>query len=267
MKERLLKGGLVVFGALLLSSVGLFAADSLQGIDRSLVGLAGVGAGNLCPSGTVLIKQINVCVDVYEASPGDDCTHQEPRNITETENNIRSACGSKSESGKMPWRYVSLTQAQTICAANGKRLPSSDEWYVASVGINPDSCVTKSNTGQSGLTGEADCVSPVGVHDTIGNVWEWVNETVTNGQFEERELPKEGYVASVDTAGVAITTSEAEQEMYRSDYFWSKSEGTFGMIRGGFYGGGSDSGLFSINATVDTSFASAGVGFRCVYDL
>ncbi len=101
----------------------------------------------------------------------------------------------------------------------------------------------------------------------IGNVWEWVDETVQDGSFSDRKLPETGYVASVDASGVAITTAEQEQQLYGADYFWSKHEGTFGMIRGGFYGGESDAGLYAVNASVQTSFSSPGLGFRCVEDV
>ncbi len=102
----------------------------------------------------------------------------------------------------------------------------------------------------------------------VGNVWEWVDETVTNRSFNERELPMEGYVTEVDASGVAITTDAVKgSELYGDDYFWSKDEGTFGMIRGGFYGSGKDAGLYTTNASVPTSFATQGVGFRCVMSI
>ena len=39
------------------------------------------------------------------------------------------------------------------------------------------------------------------------------------------------------------------------------------MIRGGFYGSEDDAGLYTANTSVETSFASQGVGFRCVEDI
>jgi hypothetical protein len=39
------------------------------------------------------------------------------------------------------------------------------------------------------------------------------------------------------------------------------------MIRGGFYSSGEDAGLYTINASIPTSFATQGIGFRCVQDL
>jgi formylglycine-generating enzyme required for sulfatase activity len=99
----------------------------------------------------------------------------------------------------------------------------------------------------------------------VGNVWEWVNETVSGKTYRDRPLPDEGYVYEADAGGIAITTqTDSGSELYGKDYFWSKSDGVFGMIRGGFYGSGDDAGLYTINASVPTNFATQGVGFRCV---
>jgi formylglycine-generating enzyme required for sulfatase activity len=99
----------------------------------------------------------------------------------------------------------------------------------------------------------------------VGNVWEWVDETVNGATYRERPLPPEGYVTEADAEGVAIATdAQTGSELYGNDYFWSKSEGVFGMIRGGFYGSDLDAGLYTVNASVPTNFATQGVGFRCV---
>ena len=79
-------------------------------------------------------------------------------------------------------------------------------------------------------------------------------------------LPEEGYVTSVDAQGLAITSATTPDDMYGRDYVWSKTEGVFGMIRGGFYGSNQDAGLYTVNASVQTNFATQGVGFRCVKD-
>jgi formylglycine-generating enzyme required for sulfatase activity len=152
-----------------------------------------------------------------------------------------------------------------MCAEAGKRLPTSDEWYQIALGTDVSACIVQSGTPQQ--TGTASCVASSGAYDMVGNLWEWVNETVTGSTFQNRTLPMEGYVTSVDSGGVAVTSDQAPDDLYGADYFWSKNEGVFGMIRGGYYGSGKDAGLYTINASVPTAFASQGVGFRCVEDV
>lgn len=268
MKGKLIKGALTVLFASVLSVVGIFASDALQGIDSGIKNLANVGSSNMCPQGMVPIKgNTNViCVDAYEASASEACPNKKPSNIIESEKNANTKeCYAASIKGAVPWTFISLPQAQRMCAGAGKRLPTSDEWYQIALGTDPSLCVIRSPHPQD--TGTEECLSSVGVYDAVGNVWEWVNETVQGNEWAGRTLPDTGYVASVDAAGIAITTDGAPQELYGADYFWSKQDGVFGMLRGGFFGSENDAGLYTVNASVPTDFASQGVGFRCVEDV
>lgn len=268
MRNKFVKGLLTVVGAIGFSTLGIFASDVIRGVDGGIGNLANVGSSGTCPSGAVAMKsgESILCVDMYEASPGGECPHGNPRSIVESEGNANSPkCYAASVPGKTPWSFISLPQAQRMCAQAGKRLPSSAEWYRFALGTESAKCNT--NTGNATPGGEKGCASGVGVQDAVGNVWEWVDATVQGKQFEGRDLPPEGYVASVDAAGVAITSTESPQMLYGSDYVWTKEEGVYGMIRGGFYGSGEDAGLYTVNAAVPTSFASQGVGFRCVQDV
>jgi formylglycine-generating enzyme required for sulfatase activity len=266
-RGTLLKGALTVVGAVLLSTLGIMASDTLRDIDINLANVSG-GKGAICQTGMVPISVDGniICTDAYEASPGDDCPHKEPKSNIESEQNANSPkCLAVSAAGTRPWTFISLAQAQRVCASVGKRLPNADEWYAIALGTNPATCVIDAREPQR--SGIADCVSTVGAYDLVGNVWEWVDETVTGASYEGRPLPPEGYVTSVDASGIAITSLSEPNELYGSDYFWSKQEGVFGMIRGGYYGSGSDAGLYALNASVPTSFATQGVGFRCVDDI
>lgn len=269
MKSRILKGSLIGVGALVLSTLGIFASDTLQGIDSRIGNLASLSGDGLCPRGMMLHKgsEVSLCVDLYEASPGETCPNQNPKNVLESEKNVGTiGCYPASEERQNPWTYITLTQAQRVCAEAGKRLPSSDEWYALALGTDEATCQVAGTEPRA--TGVSSCISSTGTHDMIGNVWEWVNETVTGTEYRGRTLPTEGYVEEVDASGVAITTNkETASELYGKDYFWSKSEGVFGMLRGGFYGSGSDAGLYTMNASVPTNFATQGVGFRCVMSL
>jgi formylglycine-generating enzyme required for sulfatase activity len=268
MRTRFVKGGLIGLGALVLSTVGIFASDTLRGIDSRIENLANL-RGSLCPAGMVSWTgaQGTLCVDMYEASPGDACPNKNPKNVLETEKNATTdGCYAASVEERNPWTFVTLTQAQRICAESGKRLPTSDEWYALALGTNDTECVVDAR--EPAPTSESACISGAGTYHMVGNVWEWVDETVNGSSYQDRPLPQEGYVTEADASGVAIATDpETGSELYGSDYFWSKSDGVFGMIRGGFYGSGSDAGLYTVNASVPTNFATQGVGFRCVMSL
>ena len=267
MRSKLLKGTLTVLGAVLLLTLGIFAADTLRGIDPGLQ-LGSVGGTGGCPTGMTAMRHRDalLCVDVYEASAGPKCPNTAPSSPLQSERNVSDAsCYAASVAGALPWTFISLPQAERACAQAGKRLPTSDEWYALTLGTQPESCNIRAES--VGKTGTPGCENSSGVFDAVGNVWEWVDETVQGNQFDGRSLPPDGYVSSVDSSGIAITSTENPDELYGKDYFWSKEEGIFGMIRGGFYASGDDAGLYTVNASVPTSFASQGVGFRCVEDV
>lgn len=267
MRSKWIKGALTVFGAVALSTVGIFASDSLQGIDGGIGQIAGVGKAGICMEGAVPVTVDGriICVDIYEASPSEQCQHKTPVNVVQSEENTsNSECYGASVPGVTPWNFVTLAQAQRICAGSGKRLPTSEEWYQSALGTNSDTCTIHNSS--IGSTGNETCISTAGAHDMVGNVWEWVNEEVIGNTYNGRPLPQEGYVTSVDAQGIAITSGSAPDDMYGKDYLWSKTEGVFGMIRGGYYGSNQDAGLYTANASVPTNFATQGVGFRCVKD-
>jgi len=259
---------LVIFGALIVTALGIDASDTLSGSRSTLLSQVISKGEGKCPSGMNSVENISTvsCVDTYEASPSPLCLHTVLNSAVETEQNANTkGCIASSVKGVAPWTYVSLSQAQRLCVAAGKRLPTNEEWYRIALGTNADTCTIHSNGVLN--TGNETCVSTAGAHDMVGNVWEWVDESVVGNTLYGRELPQEGYVTSVDANGVAISSSENGDELSGNDYFWSKEEGIFGIIRGGFYGSNKDAGLYTANASVLTSFASQGVGFRCVKDM
>ena len=103
--------------------------------------------------------------------------------------------------GVLPRVDVTWSEAQDLCRAAGKRLCSEEEWELACRGpqgfmygygsvYEPGRCHTPNKIGSTWLRGPdrapsggyAECTTPYGVHDMIGNVWEWTAGTYAPGQ-------------------------------------------------------------------------------------
>lgn len=264
---RWVKISSVVVGAIVLSTLAIQASDLARGISSNLPGLAIESTGPCGKNAEIVhLGGRSVCIDTYEASPSRACPVATPGNEVDTQRNISDdTCAATSEKEVAPWRFVTHTQATQLCARSSKRLLTNEEWYKAVSGSTDlESCVI-SSSGPS-LTGST-CKSPAGIYDMVGNVWEWVDGEVTDGEYDSKTLPRSGYVSLVDSDGIVLETSDTPSEEYNADYAWLNSSGVFGMIRGGFYGARSDAGMFALNASVQLNFSAAGVGFRCVKDI
>jgi len=215
------------------------------------------------------------CVDKYEESTSKQCTYSDPQNKQQTDGNLNlSDCLPVSVSGAIPWRNIAQSQAELACRRAGKRLPTNKEWYYASLGTpdkNSNWGANDCNVNNAGANGpdpagsHSACVSPAGAYDMIGNVWEWVSETIYRGQYNGKELPGEGYVSSIDSDGMVLETDFNNPDAaFFNDYFWVNKEETRGIFRGGFWGNQSDAGQYAVNAIVPPSFVGNAVGFRCV---
>jgi formylglycine-generating enzyme required for sulfatase activity len=264
------KSLLVGVGALVLSTVAIQASDLVRGIEGNLSGLA-IESQGVCGEGSVqvLLGSHALCVDVYEASAGTSCPHRAPDSQLQTQENANVPdCKPTSQKNVMPWRFVSLTQAQQLCGRDGKRLPTNEEWYKIVSGFSDvSSCIISSGLQSPSNTGSASCMTPSGVSDMIGNAWEWMEGEVVSGMYNNRALPSDGYVSLVDSSGVVLETAADPKEEFGNDYALTSTEGVKGIIRGGFYGSGEDAGIFAQNLAVPLDFRSTGVGFRCVKDI
>lgn len=229
-----------------------------------------------CPRDMVYISFSGggFCMDKYEASPGEDCAYQEISNQNDTRVNLSQPdCHPVSLPGTRPWRFISQAQAMSACAKAGKRLPTDEEWYLASLGTpdkesnwTADDCQVKNNwDSQPGLTGSAkNCVSSAGAYDMIGDVWEWVNGEIKDGYYKDAKLPPAGYIRSVNTAGLPLETDTTTADPnYNGDYLWIKDTETRGIARGGYWDNKGEAGLYSLYLVSLPSFAGTGVGFRC----
>lgn len=257
--------GIIVVGALLITVIGSYASDSIiYGGGSQLAELMGV-APSVCPTGMVEVPTALTfaCVDSYEASPTNQCPAAEPESAADTDTNLGAPnCQAGSVAGVLPWRYVNREQASRLCARAGKRLPSAREWYQFAIDTKEHTCNTHASLGKTGAATE--CTSAFRVYDTVGNVWEWVSDDVIEGTYNNRALPDSGYVTKVDSGGVATEVARESDAAYGEDYLWNNSVGSFGILRGGFYGGKADAGVYAVQAETPPNFSGEAVGFRCV---
>ena len=257
----------VTAGIIVLTALGVDATQYFSGSQSALGILATKSIEGGCPDGMTKLdlSEGSICIDTFEVSVGNSCKITQPSTALETKENINSAaCLPESKPEALPWTSVTYLQAKELCAKRGMRLPNNHEWFEAALG-------TPDNTRDCNLNGELDesgvnkaCVSSRGVFDMIGNVWEWVDGEVKDGDYNSRQLPEEGYVAETDGQGVALTTTSTPQKLFDDDYFWSESNGVYAMMRGGFYGSNTDGGDSSVHAAVTPSFSGPAIGFRCV---
>jgi hypothetical protein len=264
--KKSVKLALILVGAVLLTSFSIDAADTFSGRGGTMLAqLIGVG-NNVCPAGMVHMPAslTFTCVDKFEASAGDSCQLKESSSQIDSEVNIaKASCTPVSVAESAPWVYINREQASILCTRAGKRLPTASEWYQFSIGTNAENC-NISSTGSINGESSASCLSAAQVVNTVGNVWEWVADDVIEGEYQGRRLPETGYVTQVDNGGVATITTDDPKSDERGDYFWSDDQGTYGMIRGGFYGSRSDAGVYTLHAHTLPTFSGAAIGFRCV---
>jgi len=140
---------------------------------------------------------------------------------------------------------VTWSEARQFCAARGMSLPTEAQWeYAARAGIggrynrdageNSGRCVV-SRTSGPGRVGSCPANSG-GLHDMLGNAWEWVNDLYDPAQYR---MPDAG-----EPAGPAA--------------------GFYRVIRGGGWYSSPEQATVSNRHWFSPDFPEASIGFRCV---
>jgi formylglycine-generating enzyme required for sulfatase activity len=243
----------IVGVASVLTAGGIRATDYLAATDT------------ICPADMVPVDAVPgvLCVDAFEARATETCLHSHLDGPQATKGNLAlPTCIASGDGAGQPWRFIAREEAAVMCARSGKRLPTAAEWYALALPTSLTDCnfdapgpVVKTNT---------TCRTPQGVAQMPGNVWEWVSDDIFDATYHGRTLPPSGYITSVDTDGVATVTGTTSDETFGADYARIADQGVYGMVRGGFYGSGEDGGIYALQANIAPTFASAGIGFRCV---
>ena len=251
---------IVIVIVITISALGVRAVDNFRDQGKSP-----------CPAEMAFVPSSTggFCIDKYEASPSKDCQYIFPMNQEDTRINMENLdCEAVSKEAKRPWVFISQIQAEQMCARSAKRLATPKEWHIAALGsVDNDDCQLNNNWPQQpGPSAyEEKCQTGSGIMDMIGNTWEWVAGQVVDGVYGDKILPQSGYIADMDSSGLATKTNiDSPNEDYHNDYWWLKSIGTKAIAKGGYFASSERGGMFATYIELSPIESSIGTGFRCV---
>ncbi len=235
-----------------------------------------------CPSGMIPVPPSpqdgmqGFCVDKYEA---------------------QSSSGNEvSVQGGSPWVSITQTSARAECIRAGKHLITEKEWQaiahnVENVGFNWNGGVASTNQMSDGhsdnspasaLATAADASSCSGTGQTCdlstwdsqrrvyklsnaeyiwdfgGNVWEWVDQTVTNDYPIVNSAAAGWQACSTSGDGICGNTRTTNDQWYRGGFATIA-----GFIRGGGWNDGAGGGAFTLDLSLAPSDSDTYLGFRC----
>lgn len=235
-----------------------------------------------CPAGMIPVPasaadgQQGFCVDKYEAQS--------------------SAGNEVSVSGGSPWVSITQTSARAECIRAGKHLITEKEWQAIAhnaenvgypwnggvAGTNQMSDGHSDNAPASALATAADTSPCSGTGQTCdtstwdaqrrtyqlsngqyiwdlgGNVWEWVDQTVTNDYPIVNSAAAGWQACSTSGDGICGNTRTTNDQWYRGGFATIA-----GFVRGGGWNGGALGGAFTLGLDFAPSNSYATVGFRC----
>jgi hypothetical protein len=177
-----------------------------------------------------------------------------------------------SRSGVKPTAFATWFQANVACRASGKRLPTVDQWLMAS-SLTPDpgpsggdggACVTQAPGPRVTGGGTGACTSIYGADDMVGNLWEWCADWHAHIGYTAGTT----YGAWPDTGTTSYgndrTTNLDSGAWVAGIGWWPRLPAA--ALRGGDFQAGALAGVFAL--ALDTAPSSWGpnLGFRCVIE-
>lgn len=172
----------------------------------------------------------------------------------------------RSVRGVSPAIYVTWFQAQELCRASGKRLPTGEEWLAAASGTvdSATNCNVSSTTGARVTSAQSSCVSAWGAVDMIGNLWEWTVEWDAGVGQANRLDSWPSSIPQYNGDGLWNVASRANPFPAGTPDAGPVTGIPSSIRRGGDYQSGAWSGVFAWNADVGPSHSAPSEGFRCV---